>query len=231
MFESYGYILRNRPFRESSRLLDVFTQDHGRIPCIARPAKKRGKIIAGTLEPFRYLELHWIGRKEVMTLTLADEQGRHNIATEALLNGIYLNELVLRLTQQYCPLPELFRAYKQTLHRLTDVDKNPYALMRFELFLLHVLGYDINLECDDANGEALSHHITYCYIPQQGIIKNHPNRHQNDGVVISGELLIALRDLETMAAENWQELRYFLDKMICYCVGKPLNSRKLLTFL
>ena len=61
MLESFGYILRNRPFRDNSRLLNVFTQDNGRIPCIARPEKTQGKIIAESLEPFRYLHLQWLG--------------------------------------------------------------------------------------------------------------------------------------------------------------------------
>jgi hypothetical protein len=45
--------------------------------------------------------------------------------------------------------------------------------------------------------------------------------------MISGKLLLALRDLHAMTLENWQELRYFLDGMIYYCTGKPLNSRNI----
>lgn len=227
MPESYGYVLKNRPFREDSRLLDVFTQTYGRFSCVVRPIKKRGKVIAGTLEPFRYLELHWVGKGELVTLTQADEQGRHPIPTQELHQGLYVNELLLRLTQQYFPLPELFQAYKQTLHRLVDVAINPQALMRFELFLLQVLGYDINLVCDDATGEALLEPMLYCYIPQQGLINSNANPCQNKGVMISGKLLFALRDLHTMTLKNWQELRYFLDGMIYYCAGKPLNSRNI----
>jgi recombinational DNA repair protein (RecF pathway) len=100
--------------------------------------------------------------------------------------------------------------------------------MRFELFLLQTLGYDINLYCDDASGEVISTNTSYRYIPQQGIIKNTPDIYQDDGFIISGVLLIALRDLNTMQEENWQELRGFLDCLISYIVGKPLKSRKLL---
>jgi len=228
MPESYAYILRNRPYRDNSRLLDIFTQENGRIPCIAHPVNKRGKIITGMLQPFSYLHLQWHGRGDVVTLIQADEYGRHNISATELLKGLYLNELVLRLTQQYFPLPELFNAYKQTLHRITNSEANPQALMRFELFLLQTLGYEINLYCDDASGEIISLEATYRYILQQGIIRNNPDICQDDGFMISGALLIALRDLNCMQRDNWQELRGFLDRLISDIAGKPLNSRKVL---
>ncbi len=228
MPESYAYILRNRPYRDNSLLLDVFTQENGRISCIANPTSKRGKIITGMLQPFSYLHLQWHGRGEVMTLIQADEHGRHKIPTTELLQGLYLNELLLRLTQQYFPLSALFNAYKQTLHRITKSAANPQALMRFELFLLQTLGYDINLYCDDASGEVINPQASYRYIPQQGIIKNNPDIRQNDGFILSCAVLIALRDMNHMQEENWDELRGFLDRLISYIAGKPLNSRQLL---
>ena len=62
MYQSFAYILNRRPFRDTSLLLDIFTEDFGRICCVARPAKKRGKIVKAHTEPFRYLHLQWIGK-------------------------------------------------------------------------------------------------------------------------------------------------------------------------
>ncbi len=228
MPESFGYIIRNSPYRENSRLLDIFTQDYGRIPCIARPAKKRGKIMVGTLEPFRYLQLQWVGKGDVFTLTQADERGRHKLPASELLKCLYINELVYRLSQQHQVTPELFQAYKNTLHRMADPQTNPQSLMRFELFLLETLGYGINLYAEDDTNKEITTQFHYRYIPQHGIIKNKPKQHQADGFVLSGNLLIALRDLQSMQLADWQELRTFLDKIIRYLVGKPLNSRQLL---
>jgi DNA repair protein RecO (recombination protein O) len=228
MSESLGYILRNRPFRENSRLLEIFTEAQGRLPCIARPTKKRGKILAGDLAPFSYLNLQWRGHSEVVTLTQVDECGRHPIPTTELLKGLYLNELILCLTPQYLPFPKLLQAYKHTLHRLTDPVANPYALMRFELFLLQQLGHEMNLYCDDDKGEVLLKEGMYCYIPQHGIIPYHPSLDQRSGFSISGALLIALRDVQQMQTEHWQALRLFLDQLMAYLSGKPFHSRKLL---
>ena len=95
MQKSFGYVLNRRPFRDTSLLLDIFTEDYGRICCVARPAKKRGKIVKGNTEPFRYLHLQWIGKGDVQTLVEADERGRHEIPPSELMMGLYLNELLL----------------------------------------------------------------------------------------------------------------------------------------
>ena len=126
-------------------LVDIFSEDYGRICCVARPAKKRGKIVKGNLEPFRYLNIQWIGKGDVQTLTEADERGRHNVPPSEMLLGLYLNELLLLLTRQHVVLPDIFKAYKYTLHKLSDPLINKQIVMRFELYLLQSLGYPIQL--------------------------------------------------------------------------------------
>ena len=145
MQQSFGYILNQRPFRDNSVLVDIFTEDYGRICCVARPAKKRGKILKGSLEQFRYLKLQWLGKGNVQTLIDADERGRHNIPASEMMVGLYLNELILLFTTQHNPQADLFSAYKYTLHKLSDPLVNRQVLMRFELYLLTILGYPFDL--------------------------------------------------------------------------------------
>ena len=170
-----------------------------------------------------------VGRGDLVTLTQADEQEQHPIPTTELLNGLYINELILRLTPQLTPQLKLFQAYQQTLHRLTNRETNPQAVMRFELYFLEILGYKFNLYHDDISTEKIEASYFYRYIPEQGMIKTEPNIQQENGFIISGVLLIALRDLQSMQFENWQELRTFLDRLMTYLVGKPINSRRFIS--
>ena len=163
--QSFGYILNYRPFRDNSLLFDIFTEDYGRICCVARPAKKRGKILKGSLEPFRYLHLQWIGKGDVQTLTEADERGRHAIPPSEMMMGLYLNELLLLLMQQHSPLPELFVAYKYTLHKLKNPEINKQIMMQFELYLLSSLGLPIVAQTD----EAISAKMRYRFSVEEGI--------------------------------------------------------------
>jgi DNA repair protein RecO (recombination protein O) len=227
--QSFGYILNHRPFRDNSLIVDVFTKDFGRICCVARPAKKRGKILKGSLEPFRYLNLQWIGKGDVQTLTEADERGRHTIPPSEMMMGLYLNELLLLLTQQHAPLPELFSAYKYTLHKLSDPNINKQILMQFELYLLASLGLPISAQSD----EAISAKVRYRFSLEEGFKvmgeqNEYHNPHQSRSVNIEGELLIALQDMKSLKDKQWKQLRKFLDAVFLLLTPRTINSRKLL---
>ncbi len=235
MQQSFAYILNRRPFRDSSLLLDIFSEDFGRICCVARPAKKRGKVVKGHTEPFRYLHIQWIGRGDVQTLTEADERGRHSIPPSELMLGLYINELILMFTRPHEPNPELFNAYKYTLHKIGDPQINQQILMRFELFLLQSLDYLIAVEDSQEELKSLINSETYFYFSkEEGLLLEQENAfdiqpYQTQKILISAELLLALQDIQNMQESHWKELRVFLDKVFKALSPRPINSRKLLS--
>ncbi len=231
--QSFGYILNHRPFRDNSLLVDIFTEDFGRVCCVARPAKKRGKILRGSLEPFRYLHLNWIGKGDVQTLTEADERGRHPIPPSEMMLGLYLNELILLLTQPHSALPELFSAYKYTLHKLKDPDINKQIMMQFELYLLASLGLPVVAQTD----EAISAKMRYRFSLEGGVKAvdvtasntiDSAFNHQEKSINIAGDLLIALQNIKSLDDEHWKQLRVFLDNVFLMLTPRTINSRKLL---
>jgi len=222
--QSFGYILNHRPFRDNSLLVDIFTEDYGRICCVARPAKKRGKIMRGSLEPFRYLQLSWIGKGDVQTLTEADERGRHTIPASEMMMGLYLNELLLLLLQQHAPQSALFSAYKYTLHKLGDSAINKQIMMRFELYLLACLDLPVEAQSD----EAISSKMRYRFSLEEGIsLASNPVVDSNS-ILIKGELILALQDIQNLQEHQWKELRIFLDAVFLRLTPRTINSRKLL---
>ncbi|MGK0271906.1 MAG: DNA repair protein RecO (recombination protein O) [Cocleimonas sp.] len=235
MQQSFAYILNRRPFRDSSLLLDIFSEDYGRICCIARPAKKRGKVVKGHTEPFRYLHLQWLGKGDVQTLTEADERGRHNIPSSELMLGLYINELIMLFTQQHEPHPELFNAYKYTLHKVGDSYVNKQILMRFELFLLQSLDYSMSVNISPYELNNLIDSKAYFYFSKEdGLLLDEENnvgthRYQTAKILISADLLLALQDIQNMQESHWKELRVFLDKVFNALAPRTINSRKLLS--
>ncbi len=230
MPDSFAYILNSRPFRDASVILELFSEDFGRICCIARPAKKRGKILKGMLEPFRYLHCQWIGRGEMQTLTSADERGRHHIPASEMMLGLYLNELLLLLTHPHVAMPELFSAYKITLHKLADPQLNRQILMRFEVYLLAALGYPLAMDKD-----AIQLRQAYLFNTETGLIPANAEepsnqQHAQSKILLSGELLLALQDIQNMQESHWRELRRFLDQVFSRLAPRPINARKLLRF-
>ena len=235
MNQSFGYILNRRPFRDTSMLVDIFTEDYGRICCVARPAKKRGKIVKGNLEPFKYLNLQWLGKGDVQTLIEVDERGRHTIPPSELMLGLYINELLLLLSRQHVAMPELFSAYKYTLHKLGDAEINKQIMMQFEVYLLATLGYPLALQTD----EAINLKIRYRFTQEDGLVADSDGVNLVDqstsyptfypsNLKISGELLLALQDMKSMSLDEWNQLRKLLDAIFSILAPRPINARKLL---
>jgi DNA repair protein RecO (recombination protein O) len=226
---SFAYILNSKPFRENSQLLDIFTEDFGRICCVARPAKKRGKVLKGTIQPFRYLQIQWIGKGDVQTLTDADERGRHTIPPSEMMMGLYLNELLLIFSNQHTPMPDIFSAYKYTLHKLGDRDINQQIMMRFELYLLENLGHSLTVHHSGNRAETISPSAQYQFNQDNGLtlLGNHSIK-PAQAIIISGELLLSLQDIQNMTELQWRELRQFLDETFKLLAPRKINTRRLL---
>lgn len=230
MLQSMGYVLRTRPYTEASVIVDLFTESTGRMACITRPAKLRGKVQKGHLQAFRLLQLHWQGQSELSRLTQTDERFRHRIPASKLLYGLYLNELLLKLVQTHAPLNILFTTYQHTLQLLCDTELPMVVVMHFELVLLDELGHMPDLWEDDEHGENIVPTTVYTYGINAGLHLKSSLVNQTASVPVLGGLLIAMRELDSMSLEQYQALRQFLDAIWVRIVRKPFNSRKLLHF-
>src|SRR5690606_16476061 len=94
-----GYILHQRPYRNTSQLLECLTVGHGRIGLVARGTRGLGpKGQRALLQPFVPLRISWIRRGDLGRLTGVEaESAGFDLKSEALLAGYYVNELLLRL--------------------------------------------------------------------------------------------------------------------------------------
>ena len=211
-------------------IVDLFTQDAGRMTCMTRPAKLRGKVQKGHLQAFRLLQLHWQGQSEMSRLTQTDERFRHRIPAKNLLFGLYLNELLLKLLQAHLPLPVLFTTYQHSLQLLCDTEMPMVVVMHFELALLSEMGHMPDLWQDDEQGQNISPDVNYVYGVNIGLQLRNSMDSQHSSVPISGHLLIAMRQPEAMSLEQYLELRQFLDALWMRIIRKPFNSRQLLRF-
>ena len=72
-----GYVLHHRPWRDTSRILEVLTREHGRLTLFARGVRGPTAKLAPVLQPFQPLLLSWSGRGEAPALTSA-ERGMRN---------------------------------------------------------------------------------------------------------------------------------------------------------
>ena len=121
-----AYVLHHRPYRDTSRILELFTRDHGRVSVFARGARggvKSGASLLPLLQPFNRLLVSWSGRGEAGQLTGAEFDGAMTpLPPDRLVHGFYLNELLLKLFARHDSHPDVFALYSQTMDRLKVED-------------------------------------------------------------------------------------------------------------
>lgn len=67
-----AFVLHSRPWSETSLMLDVFTEESGRVRLVAKGARSKRSNLKGALQPFTPLLLRFGGRGEVKTLRSAE---------------------------------------------------------------------------------------------------------------------------------------------------------------
>ena len=171
-----AYLLHHRPWRDTSRLLEVFSRDHGRLALFARGVRGPKSKLAPVLQPFQPLLLSWSGHGDPGQLTRAEsriEPGRDipsSLPPAALMSGWYLSELLLKLTTRLDPQPGLYAAYEAALAALRSGAPLPAVLRRFELQLLEQLGYGLDLRHDAASGQRVEPGSYYHFHASLGFV-------------------------------------------------------------
>ncbi len=222
-----AYILHHRPYRNTSRLLEVFSRDHGRFGMVARGVFSRRSRLQGRLQPFRPLLLSWHSRGELATMSGAEPDGAPLMFSGAvLMSGFYLNELLLRLTWRHVRYSRLFQIYHQTLNQLGEQGVNQQALRIFECRLLEELGYGMILDHDVETGQSIQPDAHYCYHIERGPVE--VSAEQGSGLRIAGSSLLALARGVFPDEASLKDARRLMRTVLTFYLGdKPLRSREL----
>ena len=108
-----AFILHGRDFRNTSRLLDVFTLDYGRVTLVAKGVRTSRSKLQGVLEPFSPLIISWSGKGDVQTLTGAESvKNSISLLGKQVMSAYYINELLQRLMTVHDPHSDLFEIYR-----------------------------------------------------------------------------------------------------------------------
>lgn len=221
-----AFVLHSRPWSETSLMLDLFSEESGRVKAIAKGARSRRSNLKGALQPFTPLLVRWGGRGDVKTLRSAEAvslalplSGIH------LYSALYVNELVSRVLEQETRFSGLFFDYLNCIQTLAAGSGSPEpALRRFELALLGHLGYGVDFLHCAGSGEEVSDTMTYRYREEKGFIAS---------LVIDNSSFTG-RDLRALATREFPDVdslraakRFTRIALKPYLGGRPLKSREL----
>ena len=188
-----GFVLHTYPFKETSLLIEVFTQEAGRMRLVARGARRPKSALRGLLMPFQPLLLSWGGKSELKMLHGAEWQGGiPQLQGLSLMCGFYLNELLLKFLAREDPHPVLYDVYRSAVADLSTSIEPSVTLRKFEKRLLDELGYALTLDRDARTGRSIDARRQYTYIVERGPVEIE-DASQVD-IEISGKALLDLSE-------------------------------------
>lgn len=219
-----AYLLHQRPYQNSSQLLEVLSLHHGRIGLIAQGSRRPGRGTRALLQPFVPLRLSWVRRGELGRVTGVEPgSAALELSGTSLLAGYYANELVMMLTSRDDPAAELFAHYTTCLGELAAASDVARNLRLFEHRLLSVLGFGLQLDVDCESGGPLDQERVYAFSLEDGA------RPTSDESGYRGADLISLRDERLDDAQSLRAARRLLGEAIARQLGtRQLKTREVL---
>ena len=171
-----AFVLHSYDWSESSLILEVFCRQQGRVALVAKGAKKPSSNFRPVLLPLQPLLVTYTltgdGSADIHTLKGAEWVGGHVMPTgDALLSGLYLNELLLRLLARADPHAALFDAYAGVVRVLASEHGEALepVLRSFELLLLREIGLLPGLDVQTMTLEVLQPKTRYTLVPEGGL--------------------------------------------------------------
>jgi DNA repair protein RecO (recombination protein O) len=218
-----GYLLHHRPWRDTSRILEVLTREHGRLTLFARGVRGPAAKLAAVLQPFQLLLLSWSGRGEAPNLSGAERAaGAAALPPSCLLAAFYLNELLLRLTTRHDALPTLFDHYHGTLEALRAGAPLAPCLRVFEKRLLEELGYGLDLAAEARSGLPIEPDGYYEFLPGAGLVPARAHAERS----LCGRSLLSLARESLSGARELEDAQRVLQAALGACLeGRPLATR------
>lgn len=247
-----AYVLLNRPYSESSWVVEIFSRDYGRLALMAKGARRIKSKLKGALQPFQPVLLSWVGKGEVPTLTSAEidqtkyQLLKHELTGDALVCGFYCNELIVNLLHRHDPHVKLFDEYHAVIMALNQ-DKLAMqmssqegvglaaSLRAFERVVMRETGYEIDFTLEADGKTPVSQTAYYRFLAGQGFVQvaDHAPFHNN---VVSGKVVLSLRDLASdeavvtnpLSASDVSQGKHLMRDILRQTLGqKTIVSREL----
>jgi DNA repair protein RecO (recombination protein O) len=166
-----AYLLHQREWRDSSRIVELLARDHGRVALFAKGVRRAGNPHGPVLQPFAPLLVSWSGPGDGGTLTGAERAGPPlQVPAACLMSGFYLNELVIRLLAREDPHPDVYAAYALALAGLGEQGGEARALRLFEKRLLDALGLGLDYAHLAGGGARVEADAYYHVGPERGVL-------------------------------------------------------------
>lgn len=148
-YRTRSIVLRNMDFKETDKLVTIFSEDYGKLRAIAKGVKKPRSSLRACVQPFCHSLLFFSGGKELDLITqgsLLDFYGNCREDINIILHVMYMMEVLDKSLLDKVPVPPLYATTKAILEFFDRNGFNLLIIRYFEMMLLINLGYRPQVE-------------------------------------------------------------------------------------
>jgi DNA repair protein RecO (recombination protein O) len=244
-----AYVLHSRPFKDTSLLVDFFTEKFGRVTLVAKGARQQKKKGNFLLQPFVSLRISWQGKGQLKTLIsteitshiislnsgVADNATLHiykNLEGNYLYSGFYVNELLTYLLPFDESNENIFYSYVNSIAALKNQFDLEKTLRLFEFSFLSELGYGVDFSATAMTSEPITLNKNYYYEPGEGFFdidsldESLKTNLLTNGNFFSGSIISAINKRDYNNKNVRRAAKYIGRKSLDHILmGKKIKSR------
>ena len=242
-YQSRSIIIKSMDYRESDKLVTVFSEKESKLRGIARGIKKPGSSLRACIQPFCHSLLFFHRGKELDLITqgrLLDFYGNSREDIDRTLYCVYLMELLDKALMDRMAMPRLYRLTLAVLEEINNKGLNPLILRYFEMQLLVQLGYRPVLDhCINCGQQG---NMLKSFSPAVGgMLCPDCTAGEEDCMILSGEVLGLLRlmingNLTTLqrvraSSAALDKIESFLERYLEYHLERRFNMKNTIRVL
>jgi len=142
--ETKGFLIHQRNFKDSSLILEFFSQEFGMMQILAKGIKNN-KLLFPRLQYFSVLKIQYFGQSALKNLAGLDIYASINLESLKLqTSGLYLNELLHYSLIENEAAKALYAQYHQTLFQFGK-QRLTILLRNFERSILKYNGFELDV--------------------------------------------------------------------------------------
>jgi DNA repair protein RecO (recombination protein O) len=175
LYRTQAVVLKSMKLSEKDKLVTFLTENHGKVKCVAKAARRMKSRFGASLEPMSHVSLIYFGKEhqDLYRLNQCDiiqsfQEIKEN--PDSFYTAVYFLELAGHLVAEAHPEPEIFRLLVRSLQETGEAGSLGILCRLFELRVMAHAGYTPRLrKCISCHKEPQSLWVGFSY-NQHGIV-------------------------------------------------------------
>jgi DNA repair protein RecO (recombination protein O) len=210
-YSASAIILRRIDLGEKDRILTIYAREQGKLPAVAKGARRAGSKLAGVSEPFTYAKMFLSSGRDLDVLTQAEiRESFPNVkqSITGIAYAVYLMELTNSFVDERQSNPDLFDTLLSAMYVMESGTDPEITARYYEIQALAILGYEPHFEACLRCGKKTGRERIAFSPALGGIVCARCGVPPNDATWVPGAIVSYVRALKNAEPQALKEFKF-----------------------